>query len=227
MKELVHRTLNPYAAQVANRTIGERVDFLNGALDSLEQVQNQYAAGCILIGMELLALKNELGHGQFTSTFAEKIERPRFGYRTAARFMKVAEVIRVKLASGSSMKLGEALAMALAPSAMTDAERKELLKRVGDATQGKTMQQLMLDFAPQANRPALPEHTEEELDRKTTAYWRMHYNQALSDLCDRLSKIVTAKKFLGALSDDELRQHRQVLEAILSHFPAAKGKKGH
>lgn len=225
-KDLTRRVHNPYNHLVTARGIPERVDFVIGALDQLENVQNQYAAGCILIGMELLALKNDLGHGQFIETFTEKIERPRFGYRTAARFMKVAEVLRVKLATGSSIKLGEALSMALAPSAMSDSERKELLKRVGDAAQGKTMQQLMLDFAPQANRPALPpgDDDEAETNRKTAAYWRMHYNQALNDLMDRLSKIVTAKKFLGALSDDELRQHRQVLEAILSHFPGKKGK---
>lgn len=214
-----------YGNYVATRSVEERVVFVNGSLDKLEGVQNQFAAGCILIGMELLALKSELGHGNFKETFASKIERPRFAYRTAARFMKIAEVLRVKLAAGSSVRLGEVLAMALAPSAMADKDRDELLKRLSDAVQGKTMQQLMLDFAPQ--RPQLPagDQPDEpgEHERKTAAWYRMHYNEALTDLIAKMAKVVTAPRFRGALHDEDLKQHRTHLEALLQHFkPTAK-----
>ena len=229
MKDLARRTINPYAAAVATRSPEERIALLNKSLDQLEGIQNQYAAGCVFIGMELLALKHELGHGEFGKVFKERIERPRFCSRTARRFMRVADVIRQKLATGNaSVKLREVLAAVMAPSAMEEQAQAELIKRIGAAVEGRTMQQLMLDFSPQ--RPALTagsqdEDPPEERQRKTAAYWRMHYNQALDDLLGKLAQIVTAPRFAGALAPEDLKRHHTHVSALIEHLkPTAKGK---
>lgn len=218
-KNLIRRPATATATQEQPKQ--DRVSFIVSALDQLESVQNQYAAGCVLIGMELLALKKELGHGQFKTTFAEKLERPRFAYRTAVRFMKVAEMLRVKLAAGASVKLGEVLGMALAPSAMGDKERAELAARIGETCEGRTMQQLMLDF--QAKPKALPsgqpdDLPEEERKKRDSAYYRMHYNQALTDLIGKLA-MITTKRPWAYMTDEETRAHLTHLKAIVGSFP--------
>lgn len=198
----------------------DRVCFIVAALDKLEAVQNQYAAGCVIIGMELCALKKELGYGKFEKTFAEKIERPRFGNRTARRFMKVAEMLRVKLATGASVKLGEVLSMALAPSAMREEERLELSERVALACSGRTMQQLMLDFQdrPKALSAPVEAVSAEERKKKDFEFYHKHYTDGWTEILGHLAKL-SSKHSWNYLRDDKIKEIRQCLNGVLTLMP--------
>lgn len=198
----------------------DRVGFIVQALDKLEGVQNQYAAGCVLIGMELCSLKKELGHGKFLETFAQRIERPRFSYKTGQRFMRVAEMLRVKLATGASVKLGEVLGMALAPSAMREEERLELAERVGLACSGRTMQQLMLDFneRPKALPAASDNLSPDERKKKDTEFWTKHYDAGWSQTMGQLAKLASKKSWCY-LRDDRIKEIRNSLIALLAMLP--------
>ena len=228
-KSLTIRTKNEVQAKERERPIvtpvpKDRVDLICLALDKIEQVQNQYAAGCVLIGMELTALKKDLGHGAFMETFSKRIERPRFGYKSAQRFMRVAEQIRMKLATSAGMKLGEALCLALAPSAMGEDQRLELMAKVGQACAGKTMQQLMLDFG--GGKKALPPAggSSDDEAKKDAAFWTAHYTEAWTETVADLTKLAQ-KKSLGFLNDEKLKELRGELSMVLSLFPKNFPKK--
>ncbi len=122
------------------KTPEQIITTIRGFLDKMEVVQLQHATGAILIGLELLALKDQLSHGEFKDVFAQQIERPRFAYRSAARYMQDANRIRRKMMKEGSMNM--AAIMNIAPSALPMAEQRKLQGIISEAVGDRNLSAL-------------------------------------------------------------------------------------
>ena len=191
-------------------TSDERVDIIRKGLDSMEAVQLTMATGAALIGMEMLALKKELGTGEFANVFAERIERPRFGIRTAQRYMNVAESARVNLLRAGYADLGDVFDMP--PSDMPMDKRQMLSKALGDMLGGKTLSNLLMGEKEVRQLPA-PKAT------TTAAAMEEMHQQTWKKICDDLARYGLDKKTWKHLDKDQVGQVRQCLTAVLGEMP--------
>lgn len=127
---------------VAEITVEERIKVIRNNLDMMENVQLAFAAGAVQIGMEVLALKAQTPYGQFETLFHEQLERPRFTWRTAQKYMRAAEQVRVKLLKSGSQEIAESFDVP--PSAMTLAKRRKLQDVLSEVLNGKTLSDLLM-----------------------------------------------------------------------------------
>jgi hypothetical protein len=122
----------------------ERIDLIRHSIDRMEAVQLTFASGAVFIGMEMIALREQLPHGEFQRIFTERIARPRFSYRTAAQYIRAAERVRTKILQAGELDLSDL--WNVAPSDLPLARRKELQEAVGELVNGRSLSQLLLDL---------------------------------------------------------------------------------
>jgi len=189
-----------------------RIDVIRGWVDSLEAVQFQFATGAVLVGMELLALKQEVGRGEFMKIFAERIERPRFSYRTSAKYMQAAESVRVKMLKSGVKNLAEI--WDVAPSALSMERRRELQNAVGSVLNGATLSQLLLGKGSKGGAGAsgkVPTSAEAMMAAQKEIY---------AALAARIVADVVEKKTWKMLDPEDVAKVRQALESALDALPA-------
>jgi len=191
-------------------TADERVDIIRKGLDSMEAVQLTMATGAALIGMELLALKKAAGNKEFEKMFAERIERPRFGMRTAFRYMSVAEQARVGLLRAGYQELNDVFDMP--PSDMPMEKRQMLSKALGDMLGGKTLSNLLMGER-EVKQITAPKAT------TTAAAMEEMHQQTWKKICEDLARYGLDKKTWKHLDQDQISQVRQCLTAVLSEMP--------
>jgi hypothetical protein len=200
-----------YVSEV--RTAEQRVDLIRKSLDQMENVQLTMASGAVMIGLELLALKSDLGYGEFGRVFAERIERPRFSSRTAHVYMQAADKVRVNLLRAGAEGIAEVFDVA--PSAMSMANRNKLVSAVGSLLSGKTLSNLLLDLdskpkmLPTGRTPATGAAAEMEAH---VALW--------SDLTKRLANEGVARKSWKFLEPDKITALRKLLTTVLNELPS-------
>jgi len=198
-----------------NKTPEQRIDAVRGYLDKMEVVQLQHATGAILIGMELLALKDQLGRGDFMDVFVKQIERPRFSYRSAARYMQDAHRVRRKMIKDGGITLMGILN--IAPSALPMARQKELQKVIAEAVGDRTLTGMRGALGSDSHAP------KQLTDGKTPATGKQAEMQAhvsvWLDLCRKLTHEAVSRKTWKYLDDDERKIVRDNLKSALAEIP--------
>lgn len=196
----------------ADRTPEDRIELVRGYLDKMEAIQLQHATGAILIGMELLSLKEQVGHGSFVDIFEKQIERPRFSYRSAARYMQDAARIQKRIAKTGNAKLLHFLDVA--PSDMSVSIRRELTDVIGNIADGRNLSDLRGALGTRApaqltdGSPASGKHAELDAHAKV---W--------NDLCKRLTEAAVHRKTWKFLGDDTRKIVRETLKTALAEIP--------
>lgn len=197
----------------AEKTPEQIITTIRGFLDKMEVVQLQHATGAILIGLELLALKDQLGHGEFKEVFAQQIERPRFSYRSAARYMQDANRIRRKMAKDGGVTLMGILN--IAPSALPIARQRELQGIISEAVGNRNLSALRgalgTDQPKQitAGQPAMTAK-----DAELQAHARIWM-----DLCRKITHEAVTAKTWKHLTPDARKVARNSLKTALESMP--------
>lgn len=199
----------------ADRTPEDRIELVRGYLDKMEAIQLQHATGAILIGMELLALKEEVGHGAFTEIFEKQIERPRFSYRSAARYMQDAARIQKRIAKTGNTKLLHFLDVA--PSDMSVAVRRELTEVIGNITDGRNLSDLRGALGAR-NPPQLTEGAEKGSGEEAEL---AAHARCWQELCKRLTEAAVHRKTWKFLNADTRRIVREQVKLSLDNIPEA------
>ncbi len=195
-----------------NLTPEVRIDLIRQGLDKMEAVQLTFASGAVFIGMELIALREQVPHGQFQRIFQERIERPRFGYRTAMQYVRAAERVRTKILKSGELDLSDL--WNVAPSDLPLARRRELQEAVGELVNGRSLSQLLLDLerpvhkALAAGTPTTGAEAEMQARREL---WR--------DILARLQKEAVTRKSWKLLPEDDIDAIRQVCADVVASLP--------
>lgn len=100
----------------------------------------QMAVAAAICGMELKAIKKELGHGLWDEWFAANLEGEGLSLRTAQRYMALADGIKDKALKNDTVSFLSLLDAA--PSKLSDTQRERLSKSVAKATDGATLAEL-------------------------------------------------------------------------------------
>jgi hypothetical protein len=130
---------NKIHSLVPQRTAAERIALVNSHYHAARCLAAQAAMHAIMAGLELLAVREELGHGAFAAWVEENCE---FTDRTARNYMALADAAKGKLAAGESF----AGLLEAGPSELSSEDCDNLTRRVREITDGKSLQQLYLDF---------------------------------------------------------------------------------
>lgn len=104
----------------------------------------QMAIAAAKCGLELKAIKKDVGHGAFEAFFASEFATHGLSLRTAQKYMALADGLKgkaLKNESGAFLKLLDA-----APSTLSDKDQATLTKAVGKVTDGKALSELYQDF---------------------------------------------------------------------------------
>jgi len=194
----------------------ERITVIRGHLDNMENVQTIFAAGAVVIGMELLALKQQVPYGDFDSLFREKIERPRFTRRTAAKYMQAAERVRVKLLRGGNETIADS--WNVAPSAMSLAKRRDLNGLLGEVLNGKTLSDLLMGDRPAGGGGA----GGGDAPRSGADAVKQAAAEVLADLCARISRELVQRRTWTQVDPADVEKVRTVLKAAMDELPAER-----
>jgi hypothetical protein len=195
------------------RTPEQRIEIIGQYLQKMEVVQLQHATGAVLIGLELLALKDQLGHGEFKDVFEKQIERPRFSIRSAQRYMSDANRIRRKLIKGDAVSLAGILN--ISPSALPMAQQAKLQAIIADAVGNRSLSGLrgaLGNDKPKQIADGKGPATGKEAELEAhAAVW--------NDLCKRLTDMAVHKKTWKFLNVDTRRIVREMIETALAEIP--------
>ena len=198
-----------------NKTPEQRVDAVRGYLDKMEVVQLQHATGAILIGMELLALKDQLGRGDFMDVFVKQIERQRFSYRSAARYMQDAHRVRRKMIKDGGITLMGILN--IAPSALPMPRQRELQKIIAEAVGDRNLTGMRGALGADSHAPR-------QLTSGTPTTGKAAEMQAHAsvwmDLCKKLTHEAVSRKTWKFLDVGERKIVRETIAAALAEIPA-------
>jgi len=123
--------------------ITKRVEYIVRLNGEIQEHLKTFAELVVRVGLELLALKKEVGHGKWQAFFAERLAGPGFQERHAQRYMEVAAAVRVKLGGTEGAKRLLASGDAEADAAQQFAVIRETLADMTDAT---SWRQLWMDF---------------------------------------------------------------------------------
>ncbi len=104
----------------------------------------QMAVATALAGLELKALKKELGHGNWEDYFADHLARHGLSDRTARRYMALADGLKNKALKSDTVAVLELLDTA--PSELKPAEQAKLTKAVAKVIDGATLSELYQDM---------------------------------------------------------------------------------
>jgi len=104
----------------------------------------QMAIAAAKCGLELKAIKKDLGHGAFEQWFGAHLDRDGFRLRTAQKYMALADGLKgkvIKNAPGAFLELLDS-----APSKLSEQQQRSLTKAVSKMTDGATLTELYRDF---------------------------------------------------------------------------------
>lgn len=99
----------------------------------------QMAVAAAICGLELKAIKKELGHGKWDDWFEENLGEA-ISLRTAQRYMALADGIKDKALKNDTVSFLPLLESA--PSKLDDSQRARLAKSVAKVTDGATLAEL-------------------------------------------------------------------------------------
>jgi hypothetical protein len=196
-----------------HKTPEQRVEAVRGYLDKMEVVQLQHATGAILIGMELLALKDQLGHGSFSDVFEKQIARPRFSYRSASRYMCDANRVRRKMLKDGGITLMGVLN--IAPSALPMARQRELQAVIAEAVGDRNLSGLrgaLGSDAPKQITDGKSALTGQVAEREAHA-------KVWADLCRKITHEALGCKSWKWLAPDALKHARNCLQSAFEAMP--------
>jgi len=196
---------------VQEMTPDARVNVIRSHLDKMENVQTIFAGGAVIIGMELIALKSQVNHGEFETIFKERIERPRFTYRTARKYMLAADLARTSMLKSGNDVI--ASSWDVAPSAMSIQKRRSLTEALGGLLNGKTLSDLLMGDRPTGgggNGPAPRNGAKAEMQAVVETY---------KALRTQLARQILSHKHWRMLPADELASLRHALETALEELP--------
>lgn len=179
----------------------QRIEKVRGYLDVMDALELQKSIGKVLIGEQLLNLKDELGHGSFKEAFVSRMERPSFSYRTAARAMQDANRVRKLLLKSGNVSLIEIFN--LPPSQLTLTQRKSLGTLVEQAMGTGAPKQLTDGKSPASGKAA-------ELQAHE-AVW--------DDLCKRIVLAAVHHKTWKFLDAGKRKQVRDTFKSALETIP--------
>lgn len=195
------------------RSPEQSIELIRSCLDKLEVVQMQHTAGSIFIGLELLAIKDQLGRGEFMNVFHKQIERPRFAYRTATRYMADAHRVKQTMLKNGSVNLAGILN--IAPSALPMERQRELQKIITQAVGDRTMTGLR--GALGADQPRAPKQLAADAPTGKEAEMKAHI-EVWEELCQQFARELSRKTW-RFLDPDVRKKARKVLELALSEIP--------
>lgn len=104
----------------------------------------QMAVAAAKCGLELKAIKKDVGHGAFEEFFAKHFAGHGLSLRTAQKYMALADGLKgkaLKNESGAFLKLLDA-----APSTLSEKDQATLTKAVAKVTDGRALSELYQDF---------------------------------------------------------------------------------
>lgn len=104
----------------------------------------QMAVSAALCGLELRAIKKEIGHGGWGEFFATHFEAHGLSERTSRNYMALAEGLKSKTLKSATV--ADLVLLEAAPSALTSAQQQTLAKHVGKLTDGATLAELYRDY---------------------------------------------------------------------------------
>lgn len=120
-----------------------RVDTVLMLNKATEQAEADYMLNAYLCGVELLAIKASIDHGDFMD-FREQV-MPEVSKSKAGRFMQFAELIQFKFPTVGNLKL-------LPDSPTPERDLVKLSKALESASEGRSMSKLLRDLAEERDR---------------------------------------------------------------------------
>lgn len=128
-------------SMVPNRSLNERAKAINDYHYSSEAAYGQACQYAVLCGMELLASKEQVAHGEWIPWVESNCD---FSRMTAQRYMLLAD--RAIPVIQKNYPAFMALAEPIAPSLMNAKSRQLLISAVSEMTDQKTIQELQLEL---------------------------------------------------------------------------------
>ncbi len=117
-----------------------RIDALLRYHQTVMSAAAQMAVAAAKCGLEMKAIKKELGHGNWEPWFEANLASRGFSLRTGQRYMALADGLKGKLLKNDTGAVFELLDSA--PSALTVKQQQTLTKAVSKAADGKTVSEL-------------------------------------------------------------------------------------
>ena len=142
--EILPPEVEPTALTVLPPAVAGRVASINALHDEIEEHLAAFAERVVRCGLELLALKKEVGHGKFLKFFEQNLSRQRFQIRHAQNYMAVAQAVKAKIAGQEG---GMALLLNGEESGDGgEAQFSAIRETLADMTDARSWQQLWMDF---------------------------------------------------------------------------------
>lgn len=113
--------------------------------DAVEFHAISFAYARIAYGIELLRLKELVGHGRWQYWYRDNLERPRYALRNCQIYMKAAKAFLAKTQDSAFLGTGGFSALP-SPSEMTDKQREAFRAAVAEITTAGTWDQLEMDL---------------------------------------------------------------------------------
>lgn len=136
------------SAAVAVRAVGAlsvqaRVDRVLSLNDQIAGAMRTFAVNVVVCGLELLALKKEVGHGKWLAFFNENLITKGLSDRSANNYMAVAEAFRRKSATRCGFEVKQ---LSAGTSEISPEQFDAIKAAMEDMTDATTWHQLLLDF---------------------------------------------------------------------------------
>jgi hypothetical protein len=125
-------------SMIPQRSLSDRAAKVNEYHNSAAAAYAQASYFAVLCGLELLAARAQVHHGEWLPWIAANCE---FNERTAQRYISIAELAMPRLQGGQP-----AAYIDVAPSQMSATDRKALVKSVADLTEGKSIRELQMEL---------------------------------------------------------------------------------
>ena len=119
----------------------ERVERILALHAGAREALDRFVERVVMCGVELLALKAQVGHAKWSGFFEENLAARGFSERSALRYMEAAKVARRRLTAAGH----DPLAM-LGPDGLAGADGAALREALSDTTDATTWEQLWMDF---------------------------------------------------------------------------------
>jgi hypothetical protein len=128
------------------------LDTINEYHRAAKNAAAQMATYAVLAGLELIKLKKQVGHNNFTPFIEQNLE---FGERTARRYMALADGVKNRAALKTDTAVSVLELLEISPSELDKDQSDRLCQLIHKVTDGGSISQLYLDFgitkAPQGS----------------------------------------------------------------------------
>jgi hypothetical protein len=119
----------------------ERVERILALHAGAREALDRFVERVVMCGVELLALKAQVGHAKWSGFFEENLAARGFSERSALRYMEAAKVARRRLTAAGNGPLAM-----LGPDGLAGADGAALREALSDTTDATTWEQLWMDF---------------------------------------------------------------------------------